>query len=247
MAAALDQQALLHGGPDGAADIDAGDRTQRSGTLGFAGAIVVAVRRPRDHARGPLEPLDKTAGDETDDALVPLGRAQNQHRQFGIGVDHHAGFDHGRIEHGLLDRLALAIELVEQRRDLAGFQNVRGRQQPGAERRVADAATGVDARSQNEAERVGRRRRVQRGHVEQGAHAEVAPLAHDLQSLGHEGAIEANERDHVTDRRQRHDIQHVEEIGRRHLGTIKSARAQRSRRGDEQHERDACRAQMPQA
>ncbi len=64
-------------------------------------------------------------------------------------------------------RLALPVELVEQHGDACRLHLVVGRQQPGAERGVADAAAGIDARPEHEAEVIGRRRLVEAGGVGQ--------------------------------------------------------------------------------
>jgi hypothetical protein len=58
-----------------------------------------------------------------------------------------------------------------------------------------------------------RRRLVQTRRVIQRLEALVAPPAHDLQALHDVGAIEADERHHVGDGRQRHEVELAHEVG----------------------------------
>ena len=73
-------------------------------------------------------------------------------------LDQALGLRQRLLEHLLLDRLALLVELVEQHGDARRLRLVVARQQARAECGVADAAAGVDARPEDEAEMIGRRR-----------------------------------------------------------------------------------------
>src|SRR3954467_3153946 len=66
---------------------------------------------------------------------------------------------------GLFDDSALAVETVELGRDPRRLDAVALEQKPNAEIGAADAAAGIDARSQHEAEMPGLRRAVEPGHV----------------------------------------------------------------------------------
>ena len=65
------------------------------------------------------------------------------------------GLGAGLGQHLLLHRLALAVEAVEGFGDTLGLGRILRRQQPAAQRRVADAAAGVDARPEQEGEMKG--------------------------------------------------------------------------------------------
>ena len=90
-------------------------------------------------------------------------------------------------------------------------------EQPRAEARVADASAGVDARAQHEAQVIGRRRHGEAGGVGQRLEADVAALAHDLQALGDEGAVEALEGHHVAHGCERDEVEEIEQVRRRAL------------------------------
>ena len=111
--------------------------------------------------------------------------------------------------------LALAVEPVELGGDARGFARVLLQQQPHAEIGAADAAAGIDARAEQEAEMPGLRRAGQPRDVHQRGQAEMlAPPQRD-QALGDEGAVEALERHHVGDRAERDQIEHRQQIGLR--------------------------------
>ena len=61
----------------------------------------------------------------------------------------------GRLKRGAFQLLAFAIEPVEFFGDRLGFQRIGQRQEPGAERGVADPASGIDARTDQKAEMIG--------------------------------------------------------------------------------------------
>ena len=145
-----------------------------------------------------------------------------------------------------LDLLARAVQAVEFGGDLARLVFVARRQQLDAERGVADAAAGVDARADDEAEVIGARRPVGAGGVEQSG--ETKPLAqpHHRQSARDESAIEADERHDVGDRRQRDKIEPGQEIGRS-AAIEEVAVAQRAIQRDKAHIDDAGGAQMAEA
>ncbi len=93
---------------------------------------------------------------------------------------------------------------------------------------------------------IGARRTVGARRVEQGREARTLALAHHGEAAQHEGAIEADERHDVGDRRQRDEIERGHEIGRR--AAVKEARlAQRAIERDEAHVDDAGRAEIAEA
>ena len=70
----------------------------------------------------------------------------------------------------------------------------------------------------------------------------VALLAGRQQSLDDEGAVDAGERHHVADRRQRHQVEHRQKVG---LRGVRALDAQQPRRLHQRQEHHAGRAEMP--
>ena len=195
VAAALDQQALGHGAPHRAADIDAGDRAARAGAD--------AARLERNGKCRPAEFLLQPRGDETDDAGMPAFRGGDHHRALLLDAErgHRLGF--GLRQRFQLDRLALAIEPVELGGDLRRLDRIVFEQQPHAEIGAADAAAGIDARAEQKAEMPGFGRAGQPRHIHQAdMPGALAPAQRD-QTLGDEGAVEPDQRHHVGDGAER--------------------------------------------
>ena len=147
VAAALGDEAGLDRGDHRAAEIDARHRA--------AGAGAGAVGRERDGEGRALEALAQAGGDEADDAGVPVGRGEDQDRRPLAAADLGLGGAVGLLDRLELDALALGVELVEPRGDDQRRVLVVEAEQPRAERGVADAAAGIDARADEEAEMVG--------------------------------------------------------------------------------------------
>ena len=166
---------------------------------------------------------------------------------IGTLGDHRVGLRQRLLEHLLLERAPLLVQPVEQHRDARRFRLVLAGQQARAQRGIADAAAGVDARAQNEAQVIRRRRLVQSRRVVQRLEAVVAPPAHDLQPLRDVGAVEAGERHHVGDGRQRDEIELGHEIGLGGTVGVEAAPAQLARVATSTRKHDARRAQMPEA
>ena len=93
---------------------------------------------------------------------------------------------------------------------------------------------------------IGPRRSVGPGDVEQGGEPRPAALAHDLQPLDDEGAVEAGQRHDVGDRRERHEIERGDEV--RRLAPVPEAGfAQSPVQRDQRHEHHARGRQMAEA
>ena len=147
------------------------------------------------------------------------------------------------VQRGRLHRLPLAIEPVERAGDRGRLVLVGQREQPRAQRGVADAPAGVDARPHEIAEMVRAGRSVRPRDIEQRAQARPAARVHDGQALFDEGAVEAGQRRDVGDRGERDEIEGGEEIGHRPVGE-KTACAKRALQGDKRHEDDASGAEL---
>ncbi len=141
---------VLDGLAHRAAEVDAGDRTP--------GAGADAARLERDGEGGPSEPLLQPRGDEADHAGMPAFGGGDDDGALLLGAERGHGLGLGLRQRGKLDRLALAVESVEFGGEARAFGRIVLHEQIDAERGAADAAAGIDARPQEEAEmpRLGR-------------------------------------------------------------------------------------------
>ena len=175
----------------------------------------------------PVEPLLEPRRQQADDARRPV-RARHHHRRAALlEPEREQGLGLGLGQRLDLDLLAGAVEPVELGGDGARLDLVGGRQQPRAERRVADPPARIDARPDHEAQMIGPRRTVGAGDVEQGRQPRPAALAHHLKPLDDEGPVEAGQRHDVGDRRERDEIERGDEI-RRLPAAEEAALAQRA-------------------
>ncbi len=117
---------------------------------------------------------------------MPVRRADDDDRAFAghrlSALAHLLGLPH-RL---LLDGLAFAVQPVELGRDAGRLARVGGRQQPRAKAGVADAAAGIDAGTEEEAEMVRFAGLLQPGRIHERREADPPALAHHLQALAHE-------------------------------------------------------------
>src|SRR6185437_8242753 len=108
--------------------------------------------------RAEAEAILQPRGDEADDARRPALAGDDD---AGAALLQSERDERLRLRLGQrrrLDALALAIEPVEFGGDSGRLGGVSGAQQPRAQRRIADAAAGVDAGADEEAQMIGRRR-----------------------------------------------------------------------------------------
>src|SRR5262249_12871978 len=129
---------------NGAAEINACDRSAR--------ACADAARLERDREGRPPEPLPQPRSDEADHARMPALGGGNDDRALLFRAERghrlRLSLCHGRD----LDHLALAVEAVEFAGDARTFGLILVHEQFDAERGSTDAAAGVDARGQWEAQ-----------------------------------------------------------------------------------------------
>ena len=236
MAAALEQQALGHGAPHRAADIDADDGAARTGAD--------AAGLERDGEGGAAEFFLQPRRDQADDSRMPALRGGDHHRAFFLDAERRARFGFGLRQSLLLDRLALAVEAVELGGDFRGFDRIVLEQKSHAEIGAADAPAGIDARPEQEAEMPRFGRRVEPRHVHQAdvAHP-LAPAQRD-QALGDERAVQSDERHHVGDGAERDVVEKREQIGLRPRRAPKAARAQHPVDRNDRHEGQPDRGEM---
>ncbi len=154
-----------------------------------------------------------------------------------------AGIGDGFLQDDFLDRLALLIVQVEELGIFLRLLGLARGEQIDAEAAAPDASAGIDPRSEDVAAMIGRERRERAGDLRQRGEARALQL-HQLREAGtHEGAVDADERNHVADRRQRDEIERLAQIGLGNaVGFIPAA--QRTVERDGEQERHARGAEM---
>ena len=239
MAAALHQQPVLHRLPHRLAEIDAGDRAARAGAD--------AARLQRDGKRRTCEFLLQPRGDEADHAGMPAFGRRDDDRALVLEPERGQRLGFGLRFRRLLDDAALGVEAVEFGRDPRRFRDIAFQQQPHAEIGAPDAAAGIDARAQHEAEMPGFRRTVQPRHVHQRGMPDMVAAAHRDQALGDEGAVEPGQRRDIGHRAERDMMQHAEQIRLRPFAGPESAAAQFAIDRDQRHQHEADGGEITEA
>jgi hypothetical protein len=160
--AAFRKQTFGHGAANRPADVDAGDGAARPGAD--------AAGLERNGERWPAEFFLKARRHEAHDAGMPALGGGDHHRSALLDAErgHRLSLC---LRHGLeFDRLALAVEPIELRRDLRSLHGVILDEEPHAEICAADPSAGIDARAEEKAEmpsleRTGEPRHVHQAHV----------------------------------------------------------------------------------
>ena len=229
----------MHRLPHRLAEIDAGDRAARAGAD--------AAGLERNGKRRPREFFLQARGDEADDAGMPALRGGDDHRALVLEAErgHRLGF--GLRLGRLLDDAPLGVEPVEFGGDPRGFRQIAFQQQPHAEIGAPDAAAGVDARTQHEAEMPGLRRAVQPRDIHQRGVADMIAAAQRDQALRDEGAVEPDQRHDIGDGAERDVMQHADKIRLRPFRGPEAARPQFAVDRDQRDEHEADRGEMAEA
>jgi len=127
-------------GGDGGEDIEAGNGASR--TLGES-------RGGINDNSGPVEPVDDSGGDDTDNAAVPGRVGEDDGFSFGVVEPVFSDELAGVVEDFSLEPLALSVLAFEVFSDLCGVRK-RGRgEQLNGESRMADASGGVKHRRES--------------------------------------------------------------------------------------------------
>ena len=165
--AAVHQQARLPRRDHRRAEIDALDRAARS--------LAQLAVHADDEGR-PAVAFDQPARDDADHADMPAFALDHERRRQSLAVGAVEALDarDRLVQHLALDGAALGVELVQPERQRADLLRIVAGQQPRAEIGLSDAAAGIDARAQHEAEMIGARRLAQARHVGQRGQADVA-------------------------------------------------------------------------
>lgn len=204
MPTALDQQTGLHGGAHHAPHIETVDRTAGAGAL--AGGI------KSDGESRAAETVLQARGEQADNAGMPVfPRGDDNARTRAVTIFEQSLRFRFR-EHRRFHGLSLAIQLVQPLRDHLGLRGIIYRQQSAAERRIADAAAGIDARPDQETEMIGCDRSAEPGLLEQRSKTCIVHVARGNQPFDHIGAVEALQRHHITYGGKRNDIEKGQQI-----------------------------------
>src|SRR5260370_1436817 len=113
---------------------------------------------------------------------------------------------------GKLARMASTIGLTKLGRERCGGRGIGAKKQLGAEIGSPDTPACIDARPQHEAEMPRLRRPAKPRYVHQRRQADALASAHRDQPLGHEGAIEPLERDHVRNGAERNEVKERHQV-----------------------------------
>ncbi len=143
VATALQQQALRNGEPHRGAEIGAGDRAAGAGP---------AACRECDREGRTIEPFAQPRRDETYDAGMPALHGGHEDGPILIVCEQCQRLGFRLLDSCAFDHLTFPVEPIEVGRDPGGIDRVARQQQARAERRVADASSGIDARPDQEPE-----------------------------------------------------------------------------------------------
>ena len=184
-------------------DVDAGDGAHR--------AARPLTRHRQDHRR-PVVALHQARRDDPDHPRMPAPGGDDNgapRRPAGRLRQGHRLPQNLRLE-GAPPLVLLLAPLGKRRRLL----KIHGGQQRHAPPRVTEAAKGVDPRRELEGDLASGERFVgEASHLGQGPQAGPAAAVDQGQAAPYPGAVDVDERHHVADRPQRHDVQKRLEVG----------------------------------
>ncbi len=225
-----------------ALEVPAAGREARVQVVGRdrAAAALAALAVERDQHDGPRVTVDEARGDDADHALVPALARGHEHAVAALERAAALDLGGGGAQDRVLDPLALAVALLDLLGQRLGLV-ARGReQQVERERGVAEAAGGVDARREAEAE-IGRAhaRRIDARARHQRAQARPIGLGEAPHPAAHERAVLVGERHDVGDRGERDEIGELVER-RRQRGRVAAVTARPERLRELEHDARAA-------
>ena len=203
---------VLGAGRERAVEVEARDRASRA---------LPRVLRARDEDDRPVEALGEARRDDADHALVPVLAPEDVATPPPLRLGHGV-HDLDRLpQDPVLDRLTIAIELLERVGVTTRLVGVLGEDELERDVRTTEPAGGVDPRSQPEADGAG----VDGGRIDVRApHERLQPRTRrrgeDPKARGCERAVLVHERDDVGDRGQRDEVEAA--LDCRMVGTEKS-------------------------
>ena len=151
------------------------------------------------------------------------------------------GLGQRRLADPQLDLAPLGVQLVQPGGDRDGFLRIIRGQQPCPKVCPPDPPARIHARPQQKAKRIAVRGLIHPRHIGQRHKAGAFAPGHHLQPLAHQGAVHPDQRGHIGDRGQRHQIKHPHQVRPLH-----APGAQPAVRLDQQQEHDRGGAKVAQ-
>ena len=195
VAAAFGNDAFFFGGNNQGAQIDTGNGARR--TFNF-----IALNR-HDESR-QIVAFFQLSGHDTDNPLVPIVSGNKGYRILLRGSLQH--FD-GFFQDISFYFFTLGIEFVELVSQYRSLKIIFDAKQAVSQSRFADPAAGINARSEHKSQMECAGRLVNCGLVNQCPQADIAPLGHNFKPLADKGTVQPEQRHHVADGSQRHQIE----------------------------------------
>jgi hypothetical protein len=153
---------------------------------------------------GLVEALDDAGGDDADDSGVPALGPEDE----AAGTGALLGLGDGLDEHALLDLAAVGVGLVEVRGERAGLGEARGAEELEADGGVVEAAGGVDAGAEMEADLAGAHGPfgLEVSDFLEGADAGALGVGERVEAVANEDAVGSGEGDDVADGGERDEV-----------------------------------------
>ena len=140
------------------------------------------------HHHRLVEPLFKTARDNSHNARVPVLTLDEQQRRVGLVLRFRCR--QGLRVNSTLDGLAILVEALQAHRQRCRFLCIGGAQQTQRQIRDANPARRIQSRANRKARILHLRRAFDPGDASQRQQARVARLRPDFQPLAHQSAVQ---------------------------------------------------------
>ncbi len=209
--------------------------------MGASRSAQLVLAGVREDQRRSVIAILETRGDDADHALVPFGPVETKGRCRD--VDRRLERRERLVLHRGLDIAALVVQAIELRREPLRGRRIVGDEAGDADGHVREPAGGIDARTGDEAEIVGRRTSriaARRGEERRnpGLHA---PGADASQALLDQDAIDPIESNDVGDGAERNEVEQRREIRLGHVMEMsRQAQGCAQRAQHVEHHTDAC-------
>ncbi len=172
-----------------------------------------------------------------------MGRDQNGRPIAKTGL--RVRFVDGLFQHSLFHRLPFAVQLVQTECNAGSLVGIVRRQQFCSQCRVANPPARVDARAQHEAQMPRSQPPLNAGNFRKGGKPLVVLRSHHFHAPGHECTVDADQRHHIANRAERHEVKQGAQVGAGVFVAEDTRLAQMPVQGHEKDEHNPRRAQMP--
>ena len=186
-------------GAEGAVQVERGDRAARPLPEAFAAG---------DQDDGPVVALDEPRSHDPDHAFVPVFSPDDIRAPTSLRLGPVFDLCDRRAKDLVLDRLPVAVQLLETIGEKARLVGVFGQEQLERRARMAEPARGVDAGREPEPDLAGVDcRRIDARDLHQGAQAELLRAGERSEPGNRQRPVLAHERHDVGDRRKRDEVE----------------------------------------